>query len=1095
MSSVELSISKLTDEIRVHGTIVIIGAGASFEAGLPLYSQFSSIIWQVIDEFPILKNELGSNQDIPAKAIIGTDIDRIKNSFAYIERYADSSLRFKEIFKAVNDRHHMNYSYAHECICRMIHNEHIKLVISLNWDDLLEMAWERIYGTKINANKINLLKPHGDVRNIKNRWVYPNNSGNITEVDLEIINNISKNGPSALIILGYSESDKIIVDKLIQPGEEKSKTYRISPSSVNSIPLKATEAIRMIYDKLPQNNDQMWSHVDFSNQVGLEHAIMGYRLLPSDVSACARLPQIEDIKYRLEQAHSVIIKGAPGCGKSITAYQVAFDYLGCTWEVLRLNNSKLTPGSTIRLDNNNYKAVYIIDDAQQMEKDQIIKLINSANKTKKVIITQTLTSEFPYESITISQEQSIKAIYDHYLKHKLDVVTIIKQPNKNIGRYIGDLYMETPFEFILDVAHKEENPWMFNYSIRGGWQNTKNQYSLTKEHKRADVLWTLIAFKQIITLDRPVDIKWLYDEANHWGYSTNWCDTTIQYLFEEKLILSSDEIRTLHLQTAIRVVVNYIDQASSKEYDMLNKLIQNELISNDTPLQGVLWFFNLMFSFEGKYKLLYNVLTKQFCDQMLEKCFMQYDSEGRSYAAYVIDAVLHRDGNLEYKSICEKYNNVLQLWFEQVDSDTALSFSHILNNMINEDRKEERKFISSLNLEKICLCLKSIDSDSLYNCANFINRLSVCQTKKWNSRLYALLPKKEINIALQNTKYTDIYGMMEMLYALLLCDKDYGYSGYYLCLPIIKHALIHNFSGTLGQLDLHFLMYFCGEGLFDMGRPNELQKQAGKAFIECITAEMITKCIMKGVPRDWERLYRFINEILRYDANKLNDAIKQIDYSVIDERTSGLWSNQPNELLMLVNMIKISNDNIGDWVYSHRDEANLLRTPLIIISPQTAEYLFINGKEVLLIDTNHHWWDTSVKAIVVLKSYNKGICSNIIKQNIERIKESLIELSPLDWDDYHKFFLELTKADAILVENMLSGINATDLQEKWEAKIDSPNDIYKRKKKHINGILKLIGIIIHFTSNTDLLSAMDYLYIKQMNYQQNSCDNALRPDN
>lgn len=509
----------LIDEMRVHGVIVVLGAGASFEAGLPLYSQFPSMVWQTVDEFPLIKEKLNYSIDMPAKKIIGEDIEKIKRSFEYIENEEGASLRFKELFKAVNDRHNNKTSYVHESLCKLIHIGYVKLVISFNWDDLLECAWKRIYGTSINANKINLIKPHGDVRNINKKWIFPNSPGKLSTEELNLINDTTRDEVGAFIILGYSEQDSLISDLLIQPNELKYKMYRIAPMPSAYISSKASEALHNMLKFIP-NKNEIWTKLDFSNQVGLEHAIMGYRLLPSDVVACVRLPQIEEAKSKLEYAHSVVIQSEPGCGKSITAYQIAYDYLKSGWEIVKLTNAKASEYFDVRLDNDEYKTIYIIDDAQQLDNDLLTRIMTYANNSNKVIVTRTSTSdisEFDFEKVTISKKQSVKAIYEHYLRHEKEVLEIIKPLNKKIRRNIGNYYLDTPFKYVLDVALNENSPWLFNYSIRGGWANIKNQFAEAKENDRSDIALVLIAVKQILMLDNPVNIEWLYSAVREWG--------------------------------------------------------------------------------------------------------------------------------------------------------------------------------------------------------------------------------------------------------------------------------------------------------------------------------------------------------------------------------------------------------------------------------------------------------------------------------------------------------------------------------------------------------------------------------------------------
>lgn len=171
--------------------------------------------------------------------------------------------------------------------------------------------------------------------------------------------------------------------------------------------------------------------------------------------------------------------------------------------------------------------------------------------------------------------------------------------------------MDIPYDMVLDVALKEETPWLFNYSIHGGWESTTSQYAVSKEHHRADVLLTFIALKQILTLDRPVDKAWINSQLQQWGYSEQWFTEQMNYLYKQKLIISITEIRTLHLQMAIRIIANYIKQMNDDEGTRFIILLQRELLV-DNPLLGVLWFFNMLFAYEIKRKITCNLFTDDF---------------------------------------------------------------------------------------------------------------------------------------------------------------------------------------------------------------------------------------------------------------------------------------------------------------------------------------------------------------------------------------------------------------------------------------------------------------------------------------------------
>ena len=1071
---------RLVNDIKVHGAILIIGAGASFESGLPLYPQFAPIVWQVVDEFSELKDSFKCDATVPAKSIIGNDIEKIKQMFNYIEAHAFADTRFKELFKSVNDKHKGNNLVVHKNICKLIHAGYIKLVVSFNWDDLLETAWESLYSTHINENKTNLIKPHGDVRSPFTKWIYPNCAGFLSESNISTIESVMETGPSTFIILGYSEQDRIISDAFIKPNENKYVLYRISPSAYgeNAIAAKAGEATQGIGESLSESDDNLWIRLDFSNQVGLEHAIMGHRLLPSDVSACPRLPQIEEAIIRLEQVHSVVIEGAPGSGKSITAYQMAWDYQQKGWETLKLNISKLSPcKNDIVLSNNGYKTVFVIDDAQQLDKEQIIALMTQANQNSKLIITQTITSNFPTESITISQEQAAEALYKYYKKHKSAVLPIIKAMNQLIGRLIGDNPMETPFDFVLDLARKEHTPWLFNYSMRGGWEGTSNQYAKTKEHDRANLLLTIIAVKQILTLDKPVDKSWLCLQIQQWGYDESWLLKQLDYLYQQKLIIDLNEVRSLHLQMAIRIIANHLEQikqTNDAEGSKFYLFLQRELLESSTPLLGIHWFFSLLFTFDFKFKLRTAVFTEEFNNKLLYRCSQQTDPEYKAHAGFVIDRVLCIEAGLSYKDILYESDFLLR-WIENVDNQTAYSYSQILNSMINESRVGYKNFIHGLNRQSIIENLKLIESDSLYSWATFLNRLLFDHKMEWCRRFQDALPKKEISETMQKCSTKNIYGLSEMLCTLRYIDETYCFEEYHKCIWIIEKSMQEDFIRTLEDLGLHFSMYILGEDLFTLGRPNQAQKLARKAFVGCITSKMIRQCIFEGTPRSWDTFFRFSGEVFRYDPQKIKDALKDMDFSLLNSKTADMWNEQPDILIELLFLLYPCNKSAAEeWIYSNRDKIINIDTGLTEFSPRAAEYVHNKGGSVIL--TKSHRWGINANAISALRLYKKDFCSLIVAEHLADIKQSIYDLSHISLDEYHYFIKELLMVNNNLIDTIFCDTDVTLIEEKWAEIFE--NKWYAHQKKDLLGFRKLISLIKNNTNNQLMIKSMERMDIK-----------------
>lgn len=1052
---------ELSNEIKVNSSIVILGAGVSFGAGMPLYKQLAPVTWQVIDEYKEIKLQLNSNMTIPAKELVGEENPNLFKAFALIKENQSASLRFKNLFLAINNSHNLKVSKTHENICKLIHEGYIELAISLNWDDLLESSWTRLYGTQINMDKYNLMKPHGDVRNKSDNWVFPHELGKISEQELDYINQLSTLKPYTLIIIGYSEQDEAIVDKIITPSEKRWKVFRISPNAKGpkSIACTAKEAIDSISNMLLNKNEVCcWEHVDFSRQRDLGPAILGYRLTPSDVCACPRLPPIKEAKLKLNVAHSILIKGESGCGKSITAYQIAYDFSQKGWEAVKFCASNVDTVQDIKLPNSLYKTIYIIDDAQQLQQSVISKILASSNERSKVIITQTTVRDLPFESVLIAKKQSVKTLYDEYLKRREEVLKIVEKCDPSIG----DSYMDTSIEWRLEDAAKKESAWLFNYTLRGGWKQVKSQFLAAKEFERADILIALISLKQITSLDRPVDKAWLYKHIKKFGKDTEWFERVLANLCSSKMIISPLDIRTLHLECAQRMIANFLIEGSKDERKLFYLIIQNELINRGCSLRGVSWFLHSLFAHEFIDTLYYSVLTPDVVLKIIERCFQASLPEERASAAYVIDFIAGRKyGSLTFKKVIKEYPILLN-WIDNVDNNTAYAYSKILNSIHNEDHILQKEFVSKLDINKITQQIASITETYLYSWGSFIDRLSISQSKKWLSNFFKKLPHGRISDIIKKTSYKNIGGLAEFLCGLYNYNGKYTHSKLKECLPIFEKGFRKDLSATWAQLDPIFSLYFFGINLFSRTQPNRLQREATKNIVALISEESLSKCIAHGTPRDWERIYSLASLLDMYDKQKLINAVMKVDLSILDQTTVGLWKIQTRELMLLCSILAVSNyEPANEWIYKHRNDIDILCMPLALISPKTVEYLLATNHQVKLCQNS--WWETSAKAVSRLNSYNKKLALSAIKQNQKEISEHLTKLQPIDCEYIYLFIKAIKKVDISLANEIFDNIDIANANSNWRKCIANCLD-------HLPSFLKLLSEIENCSKNEALLA-------------------------
>jgi hypothetical protein len=200
------------ERVRSYSSIFLVGAGISFESGVPL-------------------------------TILLNDLLRFCSAKDYAELRSNSQKckKFKLEFKRVCDT--KNPSASHKLIA-LNFPQHILEIISLNWDNLIERAARELGKEipKVNedveirpSNTGYLWKFHGDVENIKDDnvkgrggWVFPDEDGYVFNNFKEYVKIKGLlERMFVFVIAGYSEKEENIYNQIISIFQKDRPTYRV----------------------------------------------------------------------------------------------------------------------------------------------------------------------------------------------------------------------------------------------------------------------------------------------------------------------------------------------------------------------------------------------------------------------------------------------------------------------------------------------------------------------------------------------------------------------------------------------------------------------------------------------------------------------------------------------------------------------------------------------------------------------------------------------------------------------------------------------------------------------------------------------------
>lgn len=201
--------------------VLIIEAGFSYDT-VPITTEIQPVLVQLLREVGISS---------PMRMIREND----EQVWRIVE---DNSARFKDMFSGWCARAYP--APQHKIVAKMLHDSQMSHLISFNWDDLIERAYTDEFGESISKvvgegdipRRPSLWKLHGDVTNLSNDWVFPYGQGRVLNSLIESLERtIVQNCPQFVLIVGYSEWEKVVHTRLIKWLEDNIPTMlRVRPN-------------------------------------------------------------------------------------------------------------------------------------------------------------------------------------------------------------------------------------------------------------------------------------------------------------------------------------------------------------------------------------------------------------------------------------------------------------------------------------------------------------------------------------------------------------------------------------------------------------------------------------------------------------------------------------------------------------------------------------------------------------------------------------------------------------------------------------------------------------------------------------------------
>lgn len=806
-----------------------------------------------------------------------------------------------------------------------------------------------------------------------------------------------------------------------------------------------------------------WEKIDFSRQKDISEAIAGYRLQPCHVCACPRLSQVEEIKKKLEIVDYVIVEGEPGCGKSISIYQAAYDLCNKGYIVYRYINRNSE--DTIFLPQENDKNyLIVIDDAQNLPNFLIEKILTQAQKHTKIILAFTKlgsdNSLYP-EPIRITNFDAVKAISVNYKQRKQEILPIVQQFDRNVG----DGIMDISFESRIKNAATKNTPWLFNYTLRGGWSTTSAQFQMVYNHNQCGLLSAIIALLQILKMDNAIDFKWLQAYINEIDNNIVWTEDDLAYLIQNKIIASFDDVRIVHIESAKSIIYNFYNLANKSSKELICKIIETgykDCIFNEL---GLIWLQSiaLPYTYCSKEQL----FTESLLDLVFANLDKVTDEQQRGHIVYLLECMFGLHRAKSGRQYFNQNEGIFAQWISQTTSPNAYSYSLLLNALNNERDNSLKNFVSKINLDAVVLNFSNSSIEDLYVWCKMFERFSCAYHDEAEIISLGELLKESLCVKSNQVTINNVVTFYNSLSVIFHLNQDLILKLLSQHIDKIQSLCLSNVEEAIEVFDSHFLWFVCGLSHFSLGKPTELQRRFSRKFVKALPVKPIASFVSQSLPRNWHRIFEIGRLLYRDNKKVYSQIVKAIDYDALNRSSSSLWKKTNGDLHLLFSFIAFGDEETATKFFmANIEKIEELGLIYIKFLPKETITLYKKGVKIRLFENSRN--GETLFALNALFNTSASDYKEILDSEVSQLASKINNFTILDFDKKEKTLCEILVYIKETHPSVLSKIvSMLDFVKMKERKLQMLND-FRCNRRIKSQFKEMIDILIEFSSEENI---------------------------
>lgn len=1087
-------------EVGTHlnmGAVVVVGAGLSLDARFPLTAGLNALVWDALDSAPTARDKVAARlgQTITTgKGLVGDDWARVRIAWEVIEQDPDARLRLQNQFADLDRDRAAQPSPAHEALGRLIHAGAVEAVISLNWDTALEAAYRRLYGVAIPDGV--LFKPHGDAAEPTGTWTLPHEDGHVPDRVLDLVVRLRTGHARTLMVIGYSERDRVVVEKLIEPLDASWRAIRLGPhaTGIHDIAAPAEIALPLMAEGFAAAEDSSaWHHVTFRGTRDVGSALRGERLDPRDTDTCPDLAEVPILVQALSVDRAVVLNGPTGSGKSISAYQALRQLASHGFEVLRLRDSaRSLPVRAWMQDLRLHPQpkVLFIDDAQDLSADKVRELCEEASETTRVLVAGLDHIAGGIRTIRLGAGAAVARLSQWVHDDRTTLFPLVRELDDHVGSHPDDPH----FRHRIEIASKQDTAWRFFYVLTGGWRRIRRQAVELRSEARADLALLALAVAQIAGVDAGVTRTVLSTYVGVIDRDPEWLEACLKTLKERRLVIEQDErLRCPHLQTAYTVlnwmlhppqsvftptsrpVIPAITSSSSpspttraprrapvsvhpdvtreeKENDRATAcaLVSHALGDPATSLRGLTWLTGSGVVGDTRLVLEWQGVLGADRDKDLARRALTLDSDDDlAAAATLLSNTISYSRGLEALRSVADHDGRLRAWFQQIAPENAWALGDLVNALYNADASYAQTVISHTDPQRLADLVPMGGWPHSASTGKALERLGSLASQPFRA---------EVARHMDPGAYSRMLAHPDPAFwrtpALIECVASTSFP---LGLQLLREAgerLAQNFvrDPLVNWNDMHSMVMRLGyRPVFLRGgrRPPRESGAALRVFTRALDAEAVARILSR--PHELWGMYNFdgfVSFLSECDPKTHRAVLERIDLATFEEALQSTATPSRVALYVAMHLHLLKPPEIEAMLARREPSFDALDPFVAYIAPMVAVTSLKRGLP-LDLELDHHHWSFSAEVASRLATVDERVAREVIEANAAGIAVGLAATNHSDpWEGLRDFVAVCDRVAPGLLDRIIGDL-PTGAVIGWERALRRPKRYHASRREDI----------------------------------------------